>query len=87
MVFIAFFDTGDWVRSSRRESREEQIPVFAPKNCRNAHWNGIDLYSAAAFNFVSRQPDSLRMRYCESPYLYQRRKTREVVVGDPRTAA
>src|SRR6266487_2881065 len=23
------------------------------------------------------------MRYCESPYFYQRRKTREVVVGDP----
>src|ERR1044071_9392883 len=22
------------------------------------------------------------MRYCESPYFYQRRKTREVVVGD-----
>lgn len=31
MVYIAFFDTGDWVRSSRREAREEQIPVFAPK--------------------------------------------------------
>jgi (E)-4-hydroxy-3-methylbut-2-enyl-diphosphate synthase len=24
------------------------------------------------------------MRYCESPYFYQRRKTREVVIGDPR---
>src|SRR5713101_6739998 len=23
------------------------------------------------------------MRYCESPYFYQRRKTREVVVGNP----
>ena len=23
------------------------------------------------------------MRYCESPYFYQRRKTREVVIGDP----
>src|SRR5215813_72099 len=23
------------------------------------------------------------MRYCESPFLYHRRKTREVVVGDP----
>jgi (E)-4-hydroxy-3-methylbut-2-enyl-diphosphate synthase len=23
------------------------------------------------------------MRYCESPYFYQRRKTREIVVGDP----
>jgi regulator of sigma E protease len=31
MIFIAFYDTGDWVRSARRESREEQIPVFAPK--------------------------------------------------------
>jgi (E)-4-hydroxy-3-methylbut-2-enyl-diphosphate synthase len=25
----------------------------------------------------------LEMRYCESPYFYQRRKTREVVIGDP----
>src|ERR1022692_889120 len=24
------------------------------------------------------------MRYCESPYFYQRRKTREIVIGDPR---
>ncbi len=31
MIFIAFFDTGDWVRSARKESRAEQIPVFAPK--------------------------------------------------------
>ena len=23
------------------------------------------------------------MRYCESPYLLQRRKTREVIIGDP----
>ena len=23
------------------------------------------------------------MRYCESPFLYQRRKTREIVIGDP----
>src|SRR5205809_3114326 len=23
------------------------------------------------------------MRYCESPFIYQRRKTREVIVGDP----
>src|SRR5208283_3936561 len=23
------------------------------------------------------------MRYCESPYIYQRRKTREIVIGDP----
>ncbi len=31
MLFIAFFDTGDWVRSARKD-RAEQIPVFAPKN-------------------------------------------------------
>ena len=24
------------------------------------------------------------MRYCESPYLYRRRKTREIVIGDPK---
>jgi len=30
MVYIAFFDTGDWWRSARNE-RVEQIPVFAPK--------------------------------------------------------
>src|SRR5205809_996411 len=24
------------------------------------------------------------MRYCESPYVFQRRKTREVVIGDPK---
>ena len=29
MLFIAFFDTGDWVRSARR-NRQEPI-VFAPK--------------------------------------------------------
>jgi hypothetical protein len=29
MLFIAFFDTGDWVRSARRD-REESM-VFAPK--------------------------------------------------------
>ena len=29
MLFIAFFDTGDWVRSSR-QNREEPV-VFAPK--------------------------------------------------------
>src|SRR5947208_14820395 len=23
------------------------------------------------------------MRYCESPYFYQRRKSREVIIGDP----
>lgn len=31
MVYIAFFDTGDWWRSARND-RREQIPVFAPKN-------------------------------------------------------
>jgi regulator of sigma E protease len=31
MLFIAFFDTGDWVRAARKE-RGEQAPVFAPKN-------------------------------------------------------
>lgn len=30
MIFIAFFDTGDWVRSARAE--REQPVVFAPKN-------------------------------------------------------
>ncbi len=29
MLFIAFFDTGDWVRSARKQHSE---PVFAPKN-------------------------------------------------------
>ena len=24
------------------------------------------------------------MRYCDSPYLYKRRKTREIVIGDPK---
>src|ERR1041384_3008913 len=24
------------------------------------------------------------MRYCESPFFYQRRKTREIVIGDPK---
>ena len=32
MIYIAFFDTGDWIRSGRQDSREEKIPVFAPKN-------------------------------------------------------
>lgn len=27
MIYIAFFDTGDWIRSEKRE----QVPVFAPK--------------------------------------------------------
>jgi regulator of sigma E protease len=31
MVFIAFFDTGDWVRAARKD-RGDQTPVFAPKN-------------------------------------------------------
>jgi regulator of sigma E protease len=30
MLFIAFYDTGDWVRSARG-NREEKV-VFAPKN-------------------------------------------------------
>jgi regulator of sigma E protease len=30
MIFIAFFDTGDWVRAARKD-RSEQPPVFAPK--------------------------------------------------------
>jgi regulator of sigma E protease len=30
MLFIAFFDTGDWVRSARAD--REQVVVFAPKN-------------------------------------------------------
>jgi regulator of sigma E protease len=31
MLFIAFFDIGDWVRSSRSERRDSQPIVFAPK--------------------------------------------------------
>ena len=31
MVYIMFFDTGDWIRSARKD-RAEQTPVFAPKN-------------------------------------------------------
>ena len=31
MIFIAFFDTGDWVRAARKD-RADQTPVFAPKN-------------------------------------------------------
>ncbi len=31
MIFIAFYDTGDWIRSGRREAKESQVPVFAPK--------------------------------------------------------
>ena len=30
MIFIAFFDTGDWVRAARKD-RADQTPVFAPK--------------------------------------------------------
>jgi regulator of sigma E protease len=30
MIFIAFFDTGDWVRAARKD-RIDQTPVFAPK--------------------------------------------------------
>jgi regulator of sigma E protease len=31
MLFIAFFDTSDWVRSSHRDRQEEQPLIFAPK--------------------------------------------------------
>lgn len=31
MIFIAFYDTGDWIRAGRREAKESQVPVFAPK--------------------------------------------------------
>ncbi len=31
MIYIAFFDTGDWWRSSRSDRSEQQVPVFAPK--------------------------------------------------------
>ncbi|MBI3879759.1 MAG: RIP metalloprotease RseP [Verrucomicrobia bacterium] len=30
MLFIAFFDTGDWVRSARRDRKEAEPIVFAP---------------------------------------------------------
>jgi hypothetical protein len=30
MLFIAFFDTGDWIRSSH-ENRDRPV-IFAPKN-------------------------------------------------------
>jgi (E)-4-hydroxy-3-methylbut-2-enyl-diphosphate synthase len=30
-----------------------------------------------------RQLETLIVRYCESPFFYQRRKTREIVIGDP----
>lgn len=32
----------------------------------------------------SRRQRIIKMHYCESPYFYKRRKTREVVVGDPK---
>jgi len=32
MLFIAFFDTGDWVRSARKDREMDQPVVFAPKN-------------------------------------------------------
>jgi regulator of sigma E protease len=32
MLFIAFFDTGDWVRTARKERKQDQPLVFAPKN-------------------------------------------------------
>jgi hypothetical protein len=30
MLFIAFFDTGDWVRSAKKD--HEEVMVFAPRN-------------------------------------------------------
>lgn len=32
MIFIAFFDTSDWVRSARKDRQADQPVVFAPKN-------------------------------------------------------
>jgi regulator of sigma E protease len=32
MLFIAFFDTGDWVRSARQDRLDDQPVVFAPKH-------------------------------------------------------
>ena len=57
MVYIVFFDTGDWIRSARSE-REQ------PSSLR-------------------RQNNLSDMRYCDSPYFYHRRRTREIVIGDP----
>jgi regulator of sigma E protease len=31
MLFIAFFDTGDWVRSASKERKEQEPIIFAPK--------------------------------------------------------
>jgi regulator of sigma E protease len=31
MLFLAFFDTGDWIRSARGEAADSNEPVFAPK--------------------------------------------------------
>jgi regulator of sigma E protease len=31
MIFIAFFDTGDWVRSARQDRQDAQPVIFAPK--------------------------------------------------------
>jgi regulator of sigma E protease len=31
MLFLAFFDTGDWVRSARKDRQDEQTVIFAPK--------------------------------------------------------
>ena len=72
MLFIAFFDTGDWARSAQIITRSRFVSL------RNNEIAGC-----------ASHPDrrNLFMRYCESPFLYHRRKTREVVVGDPARAA
>jgi regulator of sigma E protease len=31
MLFLAFFDTGDWIRSARGDADSNEQPVFAPK--------------------------------------------------------
>ena len=31
--------------------------------------------------------ETFSMRYCESPYIYKRRKTREVIIGDPKAGS
>src|SRR6185436_2526235 len=35
------------------------------------------------FRILTLVPGCMNVRYCDSPFLYQRRKTREVIVGDP----
>jgi (E)-4-hydroxy-3-methylbut-2-enyl-diphosphate synthase len=38
----------------------------------------------ASSPLFSRRKNNFPMRYCESPFFYQRRKTREIVIGDPK---